>query len=72
MKTLFGRLFAMSAALILLCLLMVGVTFRLMLDRSMESEKRRTMEHTAQNMSALAAAYDATGELDYRWGDFHI
>lgn len=72
MKTLFSRLFAMSAALILLCLLMVGVTFRLMLDRSMEEDKRRTMESTAQNMSALAAAYDATGELDHRWGDFHI
>lgn len=72
MKTTFSRLFAMSASLILLCLLMLGITFRLMLDKSLENEKRQTMHNSAQILADLAAAYDATGELEYRWGNFHI
>lgn len=72
MKTTFGRLFAMSAVLIFLCLLLLGITFRLMLDRELEGEKRQTMQNSAQILSDLASAYDATGELEYRWGDFHI
>ena len=72
MKTTFGRLFAMSAVLIFLCLLLLGITFRLMLDRGLEEEKRQAMQSSAQILSDLASAYDATGELEYRWGNFHI
>ena len=72
MKTTFSRMFAMSAALILLCLFLLGVTFRLMLGRSLEAEQRQNLRSNAQILSELAGAYDATGELDYRWGDFHI
>ena len=72
MKTTFGRLFAMSAALIFLCLLLLGITFRLMLDRGLEEEKRQAMQDSAQILADLASAYDATGELEYRWGNFHI
>lgn len=72
MKTTFGRLFAMSAVLIFLCLLLLGITFRLMLDRGMEKEKRQAMQNSAQILTDLASAYDATGELEYRWGNFHI
>ena len=72
MKTTFRRLFAMSATLILLCLLLLGITFRLMLDRHLEEQLHQRMQSNAQVMVNLAAAYDAMGELEYRWGDFHI
>lgn len=72
MKTTFSRLFAMSAALILICLLLLGITFRLMLGKSLEDEKRQSLQSNARVLVDLAAAYDVTGELEYRWGDFHI
>lgn len=72
MKSTFGRLFAMSAALIVLCLLLLGITFRLMLGRSLEQESRRSLQSNAQVMADLASAYETTGELEYRWGNFHI
>lgn len=72
MKSTFSRLFAMTAALITLCLVLLGITFRLMLGKSLELETRQTLRSSAQVMASLAAAYDTTGELEYRWGDFHI
>lgn len=62
----------MSAVLILLCLLLLGVTFRLMLGKSLEHESRENLQSNAQVLADLAAAYDATGELEERWGDFRI
>ena len=72
MKTTFSRMFAMFAALILLCLLLLGVSSRLMLSGYLEREKRAGMHSNAVTMANLAAAYEATGDLTYRWGDFHI
>lgn len=72
MKTTFSRLFAMSAALIFLCLLLMGVTFRLMLGKSLEEQTQQSLQKNAKTLAELAVAYEATGELEYRWGDFHI
>ena len=72
MKTTFSRMFAMIAAVILLCLVLLGVSFRVMLNSYLVDEKRETMYNSAQALVNLAAAYDATGELEYRWGGFRL
>lgn len=72
MKSTFGRVFSMFAAMTLLCLILLGTTFHLMLSRYLEDETQKTLHRNAVALSNLAAAYDATDELDHRFGDFHI
>ena len=72
MKTTFSRMFTMFAALILLCLLLLGISSRVMLTSFLEREKRQSLHNNAETLVNLASAYEATGELEYRWGDFHI
>ena len=72
MRTTFSRMFAMFAALILLCLLLLGISSRVMLTGFLEKEKQAGLHSNAQTLANLAAAYEATGDLDYRWGDFRI
>jgi len=72
MKTTFSRLFALSAALIGICLVLTGITFRLMLGKSLAEEKRQTLQSNADILEDLTAAYYAKGELNEQWGDFHI
>lgn len=72
MKSTFSRVFSMFVALTLLCLVLLGASFRVMLGRYLENEKEQTLYNSAMALSNLASAYDATGELDHRWGDFHI
>ena len=54
MKTIFSRLFAVSASLIVICLLIMGVVFRLMLGESLEEEQRRRMRDSASLISEVA------------------
>lgn len=72
MKTTFSRLFTLFAALILLCLILLGFTFRVLLNNYLEDEKQETLYNNAEALVNLASAYDATGELENRWGDFRI
>jgi flagellar basal body-associated protein FliL len=72
MKTTFSRMFALVALVIMLCLILVGVAFRLMLNAYLVEEKRQTMHNNAEAMVNLAAVYDATGELNNRWGGFRL
>ena len=72
MKTTFSRMFAMFAVLILLCLLLLGLSSRVMLTGFLEREKRASLHGNAVTLANLASAYEATGELEYRWGAFHI
>jgi len=72
MKTTFSRFFALIASVILLCLILLGVSFRLILSNYLEEEKHKTLHNNAETLSYLAAVYDAAGELEHRWGDFHI
>jgi signal transduction histidine kinase len=72
MKTTFSRLFILFATIILLCLLVLGMIFRVMLFDYLKEEKQQTLHSNAVSMTKLAAAYDAAGELDERWGNFRI
>ena len=72
MKTTFSRLFALIASVILLCLILLGVAFRLTLSNYLEEEKHETLQNNAETLAYLTSVYDATGELEHRWGDFRI
>jgi len=72
MKTTFSRIFALFAAVILLCLLILGIAFRSMLYRSLLQNKQETLYHNALSLANLTHVYEATGELSNRWGSFRI
>ena len=72
MKTTFSRVFALFAVLILLCLLLLSVSSRLLLQGFLEEEKKETLHNNALVLRELASAYEAVGELGSRWGDFHV
>lgn len=72
MKTTFSRLFALFAAVILLCLLLLGVSFRVMLRSYLEEEKRETLHNDAETLVSLTEAYDGMTQADSPWGDFRI
>ncbi len=65
-------MFALFAAVILLCLILLGTSFRVMLSNHLEEEKREALRNNAVTLSNLAAAYDGTGQLDEPWSDFSI
>ena len=71
MKTTFSRQFVMIAALLLLCLLITGVSFRFLMLSSLESEKQQTLLRDASAVADLAEAYDSVGDLQNNF-DFHI
>ncbi len=72
MKTTFSRLFALFAAVIFLCLLLLGISFRILLKNYLVDEKQQSLRNNAETLANLALAYDETGDLDAQWGDFHI
>ena len=72
MKTTFSRLFALVAAVIFLCLVLLGVSFRILLTNYLEEEKQQTLHNNAETLANLALAYDETGDMHAPWGDFHI
>ena len=71
MKTTFSRQFAMIAALLLLCLLITGVSFRFLMLGTIESQNQQTMIRYAEAVAELAEAYDSVGDLQNNF-DFHI
>ena len=71
MKTTFSRQFAMIAALLLLCLLITGVSFRFLMLGTIESQNQETMIRDAEAVAELAEAYDSVGDLQNNF-DFHI
>ena len=71
MKTTFSRQFAMIAALLLLCLLIPGVSFRFLMLGTIESQNQQTMIRDAEAVAELAEAYDSVGDLQNNF-DFHI
>ena len=72
MKTTFSRIFTLVASAILLCLILLGVSFRLILSNYLEDSTHSTLQKNAETIAYLASVYDAAGELDTRWGDFGI
>ena len=71
MKTTFSRQFAMIAALLLLCLLITGVSFRFLMLGTIESQNQQTMIRDAEAVAELAETYDSVGDLQNNF-DFHI
>lgn len=72
MKSTFSRLFALFTALILICLLLLGITFRAMLHNYLKEEKQQSLRSNAEALTRLASVYDAAGEMTERWGSFRI
>jgi len=71
MKTVFGRMFSLTMALILISCLLLGLTFRIELRRYLMDERMDTLLNNADSIANLAAAYNTTGELENNW-DFQI
>ena len=71
MKTTFGRQFALIAALLLVCMIFTGVSFRFLMLRYLKNDKKETLSADAQAVASLAEAYDSTGELEENW-DFRL
>lgn len=67
MKTTFSRQFALIAALLLVCMLFTGVSFRFLMLRYLKNDKKETLSADAAAVASLAEAYDSTGELEENW-----
>ena len=71
MKTTFSRQFALIAALLLVCMIFTGVSFRFLMLGYLKTDKKETLSADAQAVASLAEAYDSTGELEENW-DFRL
>ena len=67
MKTTFSRQFALTAGLILLSVLLLGVSFRVFLSSYVVRETQASLQSNAAAVSNLASAYDSSGELSSNW-----
>ena len=56
MKTTFSRMFSVFAVVILLCLLLFGLSSRVMLTSLLGREKRDSLRESAQVLTNLASA----------------
>ena len=48
MKTMFSRQFALTAGLILVCMLVLGLAFRAFMGRYAASQAQQTLSHNAE------------------------
>ena len=71
MKTTFSRQFALIAALLLVCMIFTGVSFRFLMLGYLKADKKETLSADAAAVASLAEAYDSTGELEENW-DFRL
>ena len=71
MKTMFGRQFFMTACLILICILLLGISFRLFLNSYITSERQESLYYNAQAIANLASVYESDGAMENNW-DFQI
>ncbi len=67
MKTTFSRQFALTAGLIMLSVLILGLAFRVFIGSYAAEEAQKTLRHNAQAVSELAAAYHSTEQLGASW-----
>ena len=63
MKTTFGRLFSMMAAVIIFGMLLLGTSFRLLTRNFMAGEKEASLRSTAEAVADLAEAYQIAGVI---------
>ena len=71
MKTTFGRQFALTASLILLCVTFLGAGFRALLYNDLVQTKEDALEINAFAVAELAAAYETMANLGQNW-DFRM
>ena len=57
MKTTFSRQFALIAALLLVCMLFTGVSFRFLMLRYLKNDKKETMTMVTSSINTRFAAY---------------
>ena len=67
MKTMFSRQFALTASLIILSVLLLGLAFRVYIGQYASGMARKTLDHNADVIADLAAAYDSTDALSNSW-----
>lgn len=71
MKTMFSRQFFMTACLILVCILLLGISFRVFIQSYVSGQQEENLYSSAQAAANLAAAYETAGPLETNW-DFRI
>lgn len=71
MKTMFGRQFFMTACLILVCILLLGISFRVFMQSFITSQRQESLYSNAQAVAELASAYETAGAMESNW-DFRI
>lgn len=71
MKTMFGRQFLLTAACILCSILILGASFRVFIQRYVQSESQKSLYQSAEAVAELASAYESIGDLENNW-EFHI
>ena len=67
MKTMFSRQFALTASLIMLSVVALGLAFRLFIGNYTAEQARKTLMHNAEVVTGLAAAYDSAETLGASW-----
>ena len=71
MKTMFGRQFLLTAACILCSILILGASFRVFIQKYVQSESQKSPYQSAEAVAELASAYESIGDLENNW-EFHI
>jgi len=72
MKTTFSRLFALIAAMVLLCLLLIGIAFQSTLYWYLKEEQKNTLYRNAEVLANYVSVLEDPEELRDRWGSFRI
>lgn len=67
MKTMFSRQFALTASLILLSVVTLGLAFRIFVGNYAASQAKKTLTHNAQAVVDLASTYDNAEALAGSW-----
>lgn len=71
MKTMFGRQFLLTAACILCSILILGASFRVFIQKYVQSESQKSLYQSAEAVAELASVYESIGDLENNW-EFHI
>ena len=71
MKTMLGRQFLLTAACILCSILILGASFRVFIQKYVQSESQKSLYQSAEAVAELASAYESIGDLENNW-EFHI
>ena len=67
MKTMFGRQFLLTAACILCSILILGASFRVFIQKYVQSESQKSLYQSAEAVAELASAYESIGDLEIYW-----